>query len=171
MAIEVSRALPSEYSVILNNLPKEWFVPDPNLLYLQVAEMVNANRFLIAHDKETLVGTLGWQDNVAFGAFYEKFLFVKPEYRKEGVAAMLWRALMEIAEETGQRGIYCDVPEKSPLIRSVRQVPGAREVGAIENFHGDGAKSLIFAIEVKDSGKFTTYVDRLVKDSGNHRTH
>ncbi|MGC4107625.1 MAG: GNAT family N-acetyltransferase [Thermomicrobiales bacterium] len=171
MAIEISRALPAEYPVILNNLPKEWFVPDPHLLYLQVAEMVNANRFLIAHDGEKLVGTIGWQDNVAFGAFYEKFLYVKPEYRREGVAAMLWRELLSIAEDSGQRAVFCDVPEGSPLVRSVRQVPGTREVGSIENFHGDGAKSLIFALEVKGSKKFTEYVDRLIAASGDHHHH
>ncbi|MGC4190704.1 MAG: GNAT family N-acetyltransferase [Thermomicrobiales bacterium] len=169
MAIEISRALPSEYAVILNTLPKEWFVPEPYLLYLQVADMVNANRFLIAHDGETLVGTIGWQDNVAFGAYYEKFLFVKPEYRKEGVAAMLWRELLAIAADSGQRAIFCDVPEKSPLIRSIHQVPGAREVGSIEDFHGDGVKSIIFALDVKGSKAFTTYVDRLIESSGNHR--
>lgn len=170
VAIEVSRALPSEYAVILNNLPKEWFAPEPYLLHLQVAEMVNASRFLIAHDGENLVGTIGWQDNVAFGAFYEKFLFVKPEFRKEGVAAMLWRELLEIAADTGQRAIFCDIPEGSPLIRSVRQVPGAREVGAIEDFHGSGVKSLIFALDVKGSRKFTTYADRLIAESSDH-TH
>jgi GNAT superfamily N-acetyltransferase len=171
MAIEISRALPSEYPVILNNLPKEWFVPEPHLLHLQVADMVNGNRFLIAHDGDTLVGTIGWQDNVAFGAYYEKFLFVKPKYRREGVAAMLWRELLAIAEDSGQRAIFCDVPEGSSLVRSVRQVPGAREVGAIDDFHSDGVKSLIFALDVKEGRKFTAYADRLIKESGEHGHH
>lgn len=169
MDIVVSRALPAEYPVILNNLPKEWFVPEPHLLYLQVAEMINANRFLIAHTDDLLIGTLGWQDQVAFGAFYEKFLFVKPEYRKSGVAALLWKELVKIAEDSGQRAIFADVPEDSPLTRSVRQVAGAREVGYIENFHSDGVRSMIFALEMRDAEKFYRYADRLIAGSHNHK--
>jgi GNAT superfamily N-acetyltransferase len=163
--IIVSRALPAEYPVILNNLPKEWFAPEPHLLHLQIAEMVNANRFLIAYTGEQLIGTIGWQDQVAFGAFYEKFLFVKPEYRRHGVAALLWRELVKIAVDSGQRAIFADVPEDSPLVRSVKQVPGAREVGFIEGFHGDGMRSLIFALEMRDAEKFFRHTDRLIAES------
>jgi GNAT superfamily N-acetyltransferase len=165
MDIQVSRALPAEYPVILNNLPQEWFEPDPHLLHLQVAEMVNANRFLIAYVGDELIGTIGWQDNVAFGAFYEKFLFVKEKYRRHGVAALLWRELARIALDTGQRAIFADVPEDSPLVRSVKQVPGTHEVGYIDGFHGDGVRSLIFALEMRDAEKFIRHVDRIVAAS------
>jgi GNAT superfamily N-acetyltransferase len=167
MDIQVSRALPAEYPVIVNNLPQEWFGDNAHLLYLQVAEMVNSNRFLIAHAEDQLVGGLGWQNDVAFGAYYEKFLYVKPEYRRHGVAALLWRELAKIAMDTGQRAVFADVPDGSPLVRAVLQVPGAREVGSIESFHSDGVKSRIFMVDLSDADKFMSHVDRIAEAAQN----
>lgn len=171
MDVQVDRALPAEYLIVINNMPQGWFGPDGPLLFLQVAEMIKSNHFLIAHTGEQLVGGLGWQDDVAFGAIYEKFLFVKPEYRKQGIAALLWRELVKIAVADGRRTIFCDVPEGSALVRAVKQVPGAREAGGIDNFHSDGVRSLIFSLDLKNTDRFFHYVDRIVASSNDQKEH
>jgi len=167
--IRIGRAMPAEYPAILNNLPPEWFEPSPHLLHLQVADMINGNRFLIAYVGQTLVGTLGWQENIAFGAYYAKFAFVKPEYRRDGVAIRLFRELLEIARDNGQRALFADAPRESPVVRAVNQIPGAREVGSIQNFHGDGLESVIFSLDVDEGDGLIELADRLTSKPGGRR--
>jgi len=164
--ITVSRALPAEYPVILNNLPPGWFEPAPHLLHLQIAEMVNAQRFLIAYTESKLVGTLGWQDQVAFGALYAKFLYVKPEYRRQAVEFRLGRELVNIAMETGQRAVFADVPVNSPVIAVLEKVPGCRKAGEIESFQENGVTSVIFHFELGKAHDFIHYADRLITAAG-----
>jgi GNAT superfamily N-acetyltransferase len=120
---------------------------------------------LIAHVGETLVGTLGWQDNVAFGAYYVKFVFVKPEFRNQGVAFQLLKELVQIAQDAGQRAVYGDIPADSTILRTVNQVPGTREVGRIEDFHGDGLTSVIVSFDMGTAEKFLAHADRIIAGS------
>jgi GNAT superfamily N-acetyltransferase len=167
--ILVSRALPAEYPVILNTLPQEWFEPEPHFLQLQIAEMVNANQFLIAHTEDRIVGTLCWQANVAPGVFYAKFLFVKPEYRSSGVAARLARELVTIAIESGQRAVFEDTPANSPYLSAMRRIPGWREVGQLHGFHGERVTSHIFGLDLRNTEqtlRFMRFVDSFMIDTG-----
>lgn len=148
--IEIGRALPAEYPVILNGMPKEWFASeDAYQMHLQLADMVNASRFLIAQVGQRLVGGVGWQDNIAYGALYSKFIFVHPEYQRAGVAVRLLAELIGIAKEQGKRAVFADIPEKSPFGEVADEIPGLDEIGYIDGFHEAGIRSRIFAFNLK----------------------
>src|SRR4051812_45530016 len=85
-SIYVGRALPCEYGVVVNAMPQAWFESNPSLLQIQVARLISGSRFLIAQRGSTLLGGVAWQDDIAFGAFYAKLLFVKEQYRGSTVA-------------------------------------------------------------------------------------
>lgn len=158
--VHVGRALPAEYPVILNSMPREWLASDDAyLLHLQVADMVNGNRFLIAQIGDRLVGGVGWQDNMAFGAMYSKFIFVAPEYQRSGVAVLLLAEVIRIAQEQGQRAVFADIPEKSPFGEVADEIPGLNEVGYVDGFHEDGVRSRVFAFDLKQ-------YDRLQREAG-----
>lgn len=148
MNVEISRAMPSEYRVILDALPSGWFTPTPDLLMLKVADMLNSQRMLIAHLGTEFVGCAGWQDNVAFGAMFASLAFVAPQHRKKGVMLSMLRELATIAIDNGYRGLFVDFPSDSPLIAVAKTMPGAREAGYIDGLHQDGVRSVIFGIEV-----------------------
>jgi GNAT superfamily N-acetyltransferase len=148
--IEIGRALPAEYPIILNNLPPEWLAShDAYQMHLQVADMVSASRFLIAQVGQRLIGGVGWQDNIAYGALYSKFIFVDPEYHRAGVAVRLLAEVIRIAKEQGKRAVFADIPEKSPFGEVADEIPGLDEVGYIDGFHEAGVRSRIFAFNLK----------------------
>jgi hypothetical protein len=166
--IYVGRALSSEFPVILNNMPQGWFPPEPHLLHLQVAKLINANQFMIAQLGSRLLGGVGWQEDIAFGAYYLKFLFVKPEYQHRAVAVRLIREVIAIAAYSGQRAIFGDIPEDSPLKEIVDEIPGARMVGYIDDFHAIGVRSLIVAFDMREHDRLLRHADRLIARAGNN---
>jgi GNAT superfamily N-acetyltransferase len=163
--IELNRAIPMEYHVILNSMPRDWLQHDPQLLHLQVADMINSNRFLIANSGDTLVGGVGWQNDIAFGACYVKFLYVKEEYRNRGVAFQLMKEVVRIAVDSNQRAVFADIPSDAPILRTVNQVPGTREVGRIEDFHSKGATSVIVTFDMNATEKFFSHADRFIREA------
>lgn len=166
--IEVGLAVPSEYRVVLNAMPREWFAPEPHLLHLQVAEMFNSNRFLIAQDGDRLAGGVGWQDNIAFGALYAKFIFVTSAYQQRAVATLLMREVLAVAARSGYRRVFQDIPEHSPLQAVADALPGAQTVGHIDGFHEPGVRSLIVAFDAKDYDSLIKEADRRI-DSARSR--
>ena len=162
--IEVGRALPIEYPVILNGMPPEWLISeDAYQMYLQVADMINANRFLVAQVGQRLAGGVGWQDNIAYGALYAKFIFVNPEFQDAGVAARLYAEVITIARELNKRAVFCDVPENSPFGEFAKEMPGLKEVGYIDGFHETGVRSRIFAFDFKQYDMVEREVERRLK--------
>jgi len=159
--------LPAELPVLLNRLPQEWFEPQPYVMWLQLAEMISARRLLIAHRDDELVGTVGWQENVAYGAWYSKFLYVKPNYRGQGVVFRLVEELIKLAVDEGPRAVFCDFPLDSPVVRAVRQMPGVREIGQLDGFHAKGVQSVIFGLEMEDAPEFLRYAERASSDEAN----
>jgi GNAT superfamily N-acetyltransferase len=132
-------------------------------LYLQVADMVNGNRFLIAQVGQRLVGGVGWQDNVAYGAMYSKFIFVSPDYQRSGVAVRLLAEVIRIAQEQGQRAVFCDIPEGSPFANVADEIPGLNEVGYVDGFHQDGVRSHVFAFDLKQHARLQREAARRLK--------
>ncbi len=163
--VEIGRALPVEYPVILNCMPKEWLASDAHLLHLQVADMINGNRFLIAQAGDRLVGGVGWQDNMAYGACYSKFIFATPGYQRSGVAIQLLAEVIRIAHEQGQRAVFADIPEKSPFAKVADEIPGLNEVGYIDGFHEEGVKSRIFAFDLKQYDRLQREAQRRMRRS------
>jgi len=118
---------------------------------------------LIAQVGKTLVGGVGWQDNMAYGALYSKFIFVSPEYQRDGVAVRLLAEVIRIAQEQGVRAVFADIPEKSPFGEVADEIPGLNEVGYIDGFHEDGVRSRIFAFDLKQHARLQREADRRVK--------
>jgi GNAT superfamily N-acetyltransferase len=162
--IEIGRALPIEYPVILNGMPAEWLISeDAYQMHLQVADMVSANRFLIAQVGQRLVGGVGWQDNIAYGALYSKFIFTNPGYRRGGVAVLLLAEVIRIAKEQDKRAVFCDIPESSPFGKVADEIPGLNEVGYIDGFHEKGTRSRIFAFDLEQYDRLLREADRRIK--------
>jgi GNAT superfamily N-acetyltransferase len=160
--IHVGRVVPSEFTVVVNSMPPEWFVPEPHIVQLQIAEMFNSNRFLVAQIGQRLMGGVGWQENVAAGAYFAKFLFVRPDHQRSGVAVRLLRELITIGANAGQRAVFGDIPEDSPLREVADRIPGAREVGYIEEFHQPGVKSIIVSFDLREHKRLLREADRRI---------
>jgi GNAT superfamily N-acetyltransferase len=164
MAITVGVALASEYPAILRSLPQDWLQPAPHLLQLQVARMVDAGRFLVARtDTGRIVGTIGWDDHVAFGGMYAKFVSVLPPYRSQGVALLLGRELVHTARRLGHRAVFGDIPSDSPLVPFARSLPAIDEAGYIDDLHGPGIRSLIFRLDLAKAPLLLSALDERIK--------
>ena len=169
-SIYVGRALSCEYQVVLNAMPQAWFESNPSLLQVQVARLISSGRLLIAQRFSTLLGGVAWQDDIAFSAFYAKLLFVREQYRGSTVAVRLIRELVVIAKDAQARAVFADVPENSPLRETMDRIPGAREVGYIEDFCEPGIKSIILQIDLRDTDRLLRQADRLVGGSSAIKT-
>jgi hypothetical protein len=169
-SIYIGRALPCEYQVVLNAMPPAWFESNPSLLHIQVAGLISASRFLIAQRGSTLLGGVAWQDDIAFGAFYAKLLFVREQYRRSTIAVRLLRELVLIAKDAQARAVFADLPENSPLREVADAFPGAREVGNIEDFCEPGLKSIIFQIDLRDTERLLRHADRLIAGASTSET-
>ena len=141
-------------------MPPEWFASDAYLMHLQVADMVNANRFLIAQVGDRLIGGVGWQDNIAFGALYSKFIFVHPDYQRHGVAVQLLSEVLKIGKEQGKRAVFADILEDSPFAQVADEIPGLDEVGYIDGFHEAGHRSRVFSFDLKQYDRLQREAER-----------
>ncbi len=161
-SIYIGRAQPIEYQVVLNAMPPAWFESDPSLLHIQVARLISSGRFLIAQRGSTLLGGVAWQDDIAFGAFYGKLLFVREQYRRSTIAVRLLRELLVIAKDAQARALFADIPEDSPLRKVADSVPGLREVGYVQDFCEPGVKSIIFQFDLRESDRLLRYADQMI---------
>lgn len=157
--LHIGRALPSEYPVILNSMPPNWFAEAGYAVHLQIAELVNSNTFLIAQQGQTLIGGLGWSNHVAFNSCYVKFLYVKPEYQRSSVATRLTREVIEIATEAEQRAVFMSIPDESPLLATFENMPGAELAGSVANFQETGVTSRVIMLDLAKRSELLGFID------------
>lgn len=169
-SLYVGRALPLEFHVVLNGMPQQWFEESaPFPLDIQVARLISEGRFLIAQRGSQLLGGLAWQDDIAFGAFYAKLMFVPDEHQFTEVATALMRELLLIAKEAQARAVFADYPENSPVLMALEAVPGMRQVGHIQDFCEPGVNSIIVEFDLGQVDQLLKYAERMIVERADSR--
>lgn len=167
-SIYVGRALPSEYHLILNSMPQAWFEDSPFLLQMQVARLINEGRYLIAQRGKTLLGGVGWQDDIAYGAFYVKLLFVRDNYQQQAVAARMLRELLAIARDHEARAVFADIPKGSWMLKVMDGIPATREVGYVDDWGEPGVTSIMIEIDLREIERLLRRTETMIAKAEGH---
>lgn len=123
--------------------------------FTAMVEMPDSQFWVCTH-QEKIVGVLGYRkDPVASGIYWAEWGYVHKDYRRQGIATLLWETLEADLKLKECRKIYIDIGNESEHIDAIRlyEKRGYVQEGFCPDFWREGDDLLIFAKRIAKSGK------------------
>jgi len=147
IALEIIRSHVDEHAKIAARDFEEFFAKPPT----------EHHQYLVAEVDGKVVGCMGFlpdKDEEVEGVYWAVWLYVHPEYRRQGVGTQLWTEIEERLKKLRARKVYLDVGNEPdhPEAIAFHQKHGFVKEGELIDYFRDGENMLIFGKRLEYEG-------------------
>lgn len=114
--------------------------------YLKLLSMVCRDFFIVAELAGKVIGYAVARVEHRLGHMIS--IAVVPEHRRQGIASMLMRALLDALSKKGVQRVKLEVRESNVAAQNLYKKMGFRVSGKIERYYGDGETAILMAKEL-----------------------